>query len=161
MLSGVGNAQTLTEIWQQAQARDPGYLAAGREQGIADALRQQAQRVWQPTVYVQGSAGLINRYGITRDAEFSAPGFSAEDASFRTHQRLAVQGQAAIVASQALIDHERDIQARHLSLSAEAVALSQELARQNLLQAVVERSLALTYAREQRRLLELQENALS
>jgi outer membrane protein len=161
VLSGAVYGQSLTEIWQQAQARDPGYLAAGREQGIADALRQQAQRVWQPMVMVQGSAGLVNRYGITRDAEFAAPGFSAEDASFRTHQRLAVQGQAAVVASQVLIDREREIQARHLALSADAVALSQELARQNLLLAVVERSLALTYAREQRRLLELQERALA
>ena len=31
VLSGAVYGQSLTEIWQQAQARDPSYIAAGRE----------------------------------------------------------------------------------------------------------------------------------
>lgn len=161
LVVGGVQAQTLSEIWQQAQARDAAYLAAGKEQGIAEALRLQAQRVWLPMVVVHGSAGLVNRYGVTRDAEFSAPGFAADDATFRTHQLLAIQGQASVVASQVLYDREREIQARQLTLSADAVALSQEVARQRLLLQVVERSLELTHVREQRRLAELQERAIA
>lgn len=156
-----GQAQSLTEIWHQAQTRDPTYLAAGKEQGIAEALRLQAQRVWSPVVVVQGAAGLVNRYSVSRDAEFSAPGLTAEDATFRTHQLLAVQGQVSLMASQALVDRERDVQVRQLSLSADALLLSQEIARQRLLLQVVERSLELTHVREQRRLTELQERALT
>lgn len=161
-LLATAQAQTLVEIWQKAQLRDPAFLAAGKEQGIAEALRLQAEKVWSPSVVIQAGAGLVNRYGITREAEFSAPGgFSADDATFRTQQLLAIQGQASIVAQKPLVDRERVIQARQLSLSAGAVGLSQEIAQQRLLLQVVERSLALTHVREQLRLTELQERALA
>jgi outer membrane protein len=149
-------AQTLADDWQKAQKSDPGLRAAQREDLIAQALQMQIDALWMPSLVFSGTVGATTRYSITRDAKFAAPGFSASGAKFETWNELAAMGQANIHWAKPLHDPKLKKRAEQLKLSADAVRLSEALARQKLLAGLIENTLAFTQVTERWRFAERQ-----
>jgi outer membrane protein len=149
-------AQTLLDDWQKAQQHDPSLRAVKAEQLIAKALEMQIDALWMPSLVFNGTAGLTTRYSITRDAKFAAPGFSASGAKFETWNELAAMGQASIQWAKPLRDPKLSYRAQQLKLSAEAVKLSETLARQRLLAGLIENTLAYTQITERWRFAQRQ-----
>ncbi len=142
------HAQTLLDDWHKAQKNDPSLRAVQAEELIAKALQMQIDALWMPSLVFNGTAGLTTRYSITRDAKFAAPGFSASGAKFETWNELAAMGQASIQWAKPLRDPKLSYRAQQLKLSAEAVKLSETLARQRLLAGLIENTLAYTQITE-------------
>lgn len=151
----------LVNVWAAAQTRDPGFRAALVQQAVGEAQREQAQSLWNPSVFVSAFGGAASNYSSTRDAYFRTPGSSSEDVRFNTSVYLGAAAQASITALKPLFDKSRESSARQLGLAAEISDLGKQIARQHLARSVVERYVDVLIAQEALALHDAHERAVT
>lgn len=154
------HASDLLTVWTSAQERDPGFRAALTQQAVGEAQREQAQSLWNPSVFVSAFGGAASNYSSTREAYFRTPGSTSDDVRFNTSVYLGAAAQASITALKPLFDKTREASARQLGLAAEISDLGKQIARQHLARSVVERYVDVVIAQEALQLHEAHEEAV-
>lgn len=142
---GVAAAQALpmSEVYRNAQQRDPGYLASLKALRVGEAQAMQAKSLWDPTVMFDGFAGAKGMESVTKGANFASRtmGATASDAEFKTSIYLGASARAAVTALMPLFDEERRMQAAQLGMGERIAEQGHRLASIFLAQSVAERYL--------------------
>lgn len=142
---GVATAQALpmSEVYRNAQQRDPGYLASLKALRVGEAQAMQAKSLWDPTVMFDGFAGAKGMESVTKGANFASRtmGATASDAEFKTSIYLGASARAAVTALMPLFDEERRMQAAQLGMGERIAEQGHRLASIFLAQSVAERYL--------------------
>jgi outer membrane protein len=141
-------ATNLMEAWQAAKSHDYDYMAAAAEHESGEALKDQGNALWHPTVTVTGTAGRMNSNTSTSGAQFYGPGLSANGATFNTSINGGNLERWGLSAKQALISGDRSGQSRKLQLAGEARELEWQVARQTLILKTAERYFDVAMAQE-------------
>jgi outer membrane protein TolC len=140
--AAAAQALPMSEVYRNAQQRDPGYLASLKALRVGEAQAMQAKSLWDPTVMFEGFAGAKGMESVTKGAAFSAPGMqSTEGAEFKTSIYLGASAKAAVTALMPLFDEERRMQAAQLGMGERIAEQGHRLASIFLAQSVAERYL--------------------
>jgi outer membrane protein TolC len=71
--SCVAQSLDLMQAWTRAREADPHMVAAQALRSTAQALRQQADAVWRPSLVASATAGAMSQESRTAGAAFSTP----------------------------------------------------------------------------------------
>lgn len=154
-------ATDLLQAWQAAQQQDPEFAAAHAAFEAGNSRRDQARRLWLPSVELNAGAGRMSGDTSMTGAQFSAPGFGqSTGASFDTSIRNGTMTRYTLAAKQPLINRERLARSRQLALTAEIADVEWQDARQALMLRVAERYFDVLVAAETVRLLRQQHTAV-
>lgn len=136
-------ALPMSEVYRNAQQRDPGYLASLKALRVGEAQAMQAKSLWDPTVMLDGFAGAKGMESLTKGANFASRtmGAAASDAEFKTSIYLGASAKAAVTALMPLFDEERRMQAAQLGMGERIAEQGHRLASIFLAQSVAERYL--------------------
>lgn len=159
---GVGPAQAadLRDAWLAARQQHPGMAAAAAERAAGDARRLQAERIWNPTVAAQASAGAMGSRTSAQGAAFSLPGSApVAGVGFETSVHSGPGTRWGVEARMPLYSPERSAQERQLRLSADLSELQAASMQQQLMLQTAERYFAAILAEQQHALLVRQQQA--
>ena len=162
MSSHLALATTLMEVWQEAQHRNPEFIASRYEQMAGEKRRDQGTSLWLPSVSFTGLTGSMSYNTSTTGAQFYAPGMGTiNGANFNTSINNGFVNRYTVGATQSIYNRERLAQSRQLNFSADASDLGAQVAQQNLLLLVAERYFDVLSAEEAVRLAKKQEAAIA
>jgi outer membrane protein len=154
-------ATSLIEVWQEAQNRDPEFIASRYEQMAGEKRRDQGTSLWLPSLNLTALTGSMSYNTSTTGAQFYAPSMGTiNGATFNTSINNGFVNRYAVGATQSIYNLERLAQSRQLNYSADASDLGAQIASQNLILLVAERYFEVLSAEEAVRLISKQELAI-
>ena len=114
-------ATSLIEVWQEAQNRDPEFIASRYEQMAGEKRRDQGTSLWLPSLNLTALTGSMSYNTSTTGAQFYAPSMGTiNGATFNTSINNGFVNRYAVGATQSIYNLERLAQSRQLNYSADA-----------------------------------------
>jgi outer membrane protein len=137
----------LMQAWTRARQTDPQMAATQAVRSTAQALRQQADAIWRPSVVASATGGAMNQASRVAGAEFSGPGMSSvSGVNFNTSVNHGTVGRWSVQARQPLYNPEREAQRQQLGVGAAAADWQADLQQQQLMLATAQRYLDVVLA---------------
>lgn len=156
---GAAHAADLREAWLAARQHHPDMAAAAASQAVADARRQQANRLWNPTVAANASAGAMGARTASHGAAFSLPGApTTSGVGFETSVDSGPGARWGVVARMPVYSPVRTAQERQLQLSADLADLQASAVQQQLMLQTAQQYFGAVLAQQQQALLRRQQN---
>ena len=162
MAAGLGTALAadLRDAWLAARQHHPDMASAAATRATADAKRLQANRLWNPTVSAQATAGAMGAQTSAQGAAFSLPGSpTTAGVGFDTSVRSGPGTRWGIEARLPLYNPERSAQGRQLLASADLAELQAQGAQQQLMLRTAQQYFSAILAQQQYDLLQAQQDA--
>ncbi len=132
--SPAAHALDLMQAWQSAVTNDKEYAVAQAGYGVVSPKQQQAQALWRPNVYLNGTVGAGYQDTRTNGAQFSTPAFGrSNDVNFNTSINAGLANRIALTATQPLYDPKRRAEQQQLLKSADLSELEWQAAKQALM----------------------------
>lgn len=132
--STAANALDLMQAWQSAVTNDKEYAVAQAGYGVMEPKQQQAQALWRPNVFLNGTVGGGYQDTRTNGAQFSTPAFGrSNDVNFNTSINAGLASRIALTATQPLYDPKRRAEQQQLLKSADLTELEWQAAKQSLM----------------------------
>lgn len=157
---GAAQAADLREAWLATRQHHPDMAAAAASSAAGEARRQQASRLWNPTVAAHAAAGVMGSRTSAHGAAFSLPGAApTAGVDFETSVRSGPGARWGIEARWPLYSPERSAQERQLLLSADVADLQAASTRQQLMLQTAQRYFAAVWSQQQHALLLQQQSA--
>jgi outer membrane protein len=163
LLAHAGHAQSLDlmQVWERARLADPQMAVAQATRSSAQALRQQADSVWRPSVLANATGGAMSMQSRMAGAEFSTPTMpSTSGVNFNTSVNHGTTGRWSLQARQPLYNPERDAQRQQLGVGAQAAGWQADLQQQQLMLTTAQRYLDVVVADKRLAVLRQQLNAV-
>ncbi|HQN65684.1 MAG TPA: TolC family protein [Methylophilus sp.] len=134
MHSTTANALDLMQAWQSALTNDKEYAVAQAGYGVMEPKQHQAEALWRPNVYLNGTVGAGYLDSRTEGGQFSTPTFGRSNGvDFNTSINTGLTNRIALTASQPLYDPKRRAEQQQLIKSADLTKLEWQAARQSLM----------------------------
>lgn len=162
LAGGLAAAQAadLRDAWRAAQQQHPDMAAVAATRAAGEARRLQAERLWNPTVAAQATAGAMGSRTSAQGAAFSMPGTGqVTGAGFETSVHSGPGTRWGIEARMPLYSPERSAQERQLRASADLADLQAASTQQQLMLRTAQRYFAAVLSQQQYALLLRQQEA--
>lgn len=161
LLAAPARAQDLLTVWRAAAGHDHRLAVARAEHGASQALRDQADALWRPSVSLNLGVGAGLQENAMRGARFSAPGMGTiDDARFVTSVEGGLATRVALMAQQPLVDAARDAQRAQLQGAADMGDTAWGAAQAELMLRIAESYFALAVADERVRVVARQRESV-
>lgn len=161
LLAAPARAQDLLTVWRAAAGHDHRLAVARAEHGASQALRDQADALWRPSVSLNLGVGAGLQESAMRGARFSAPGMGTiDEARFATSVEGGLATRVALMAQQPLVDAARDAQRAQLQGAADMGDTAWRAARAELMLRTAESYFALAVADERVRVVTRQRESV-